>query len=80
MGSSTMARKCCQLECYATCLPQHQGLLLHLNRMISQSQANKQDFLSYLLSMAVSEAQAIVDCAHREAWLQKGVKRETELA
>lgn len=79
-GSHTMARKCCQPECYATCLPQHQALLLHLNAMISQSQTSKQDFLGYLLGMAVSEAQGIVDCAHQEAWLQKRIKPETELA
>jgi hypothetical protein len=78
-GSSTMARKCCQPECYATCLPQHQALLLHLNTMILQSQTSKQDFLGYLLGMAVSEAQGIVDCAHQEAWLQKGIRPETEL-
>ena len=74
-----MARKCCQPECYATCLPQHQALLLQLKTMISQSYTNKQDFFGYLLGMAVSEAQGIVDCAHQEAWLQKGIKPETEL-
>lgn len=73
-----MARKCCQPECYATCLPQHQALLMQLNTMISQSQTGKQDFLRYLLGMAVSEAQAMVDCAHQEAWMQKGIKPEAQ--
>ncbi|MBX8825736.1 hypothetical protein [Ochrobactrum sp. SFR4] len=74
-----MARKCCQPQCFAKCLPDHQALLLQLNNMIVQSQVNKQDFLGYLLSMAISEAQAIVDCAHQESWLQKGIRPETEL-
>lgn len=73
-----MARKCCQPQCFATCLPEHQALLLQLNTMISQSHTSKQDFLRYLLGMAVSEAQAIIDCAYQEALLQKGIKAETQ--
>lgn len=74
-----MARKCCQPQCFATCLPQHQARLLQLNEMISQAHKSKQSFFAYLLTMAVSEAQAITDCAHQEAWLQKGIKPETQV-
>lgn len=73
-----MARKCCQPECYARCLPEHQERLMQLNNMISQAHKTRQDFFAYLLGMAVSEAQAIIDCAHQEAWLQKGIKPEIQ--
>ncbi|HWD14730.1 hypothetical protein P8H26_05780 [Pseudochrobactrum sp. sp1633] len=51
---------------------------MQLNNMISQAHKTRQDFFAYLLGMAVSEAQAIIDCAHQEAWLQKGIKPEIQ--
>ncbi len=67
-----MGRKCCQPECHSRCYRDHQALLMQLEFLQDQAQKNKQKFMAYLLGMAVLEAQAILECAQKEAALQSG--------
>lgn len=66
-----MGRKCCHPECYVTCLQTHKAMVLQLEYMKQQADETKQEFFSYLLGMAISEARTVIACAAQEALLQK---------